>query len=181
MRLPAALLLAVVAAGCTSSSPTTATSPSTSPTPSRPATAPSVASPSPSSAYVVQVKPTTPGRFDIVGFASPSHNISCALLKNEDGTGVARCDIAARSWKLPPPSEPCEFDWGSVATINTRWRKGQMGACVSDAAGGTEVLAYGHAMRLGDVECRSSRAGVECVVLRTRHGFFVSKASYRLF
>lgn len=181
------LLTALALTGCTSSSPTTAPSPSTSATPSLPAALPSVSSPSASTrptsppTYDVRVVPTKKGAFQFEGFVSPSHNISCALLKDEDGTGVVRCDIADHSWKLPPPPEPCEFDWGSVATINSAWSRGKMGACVSDAAGGETVLPYGHAIRLGKVECRSSTAGVECVVLTTKHGFFVSKASYRLF
>jgi hypothetical protein len=56
-----------------------------------------------------------------------------------------------------------------------------MGACVSDAAGGEAVLAYGRTIRLGEAECSSAPAGMTCRVLTTHHGFFVSKASYRVF
>jgi hypothetical protein len=58
----------------------------------------------------------------------------------------------------------------------------QIGLCASDAArGGTRVLAYGHAIAVGDVRCDSATTGITCRNTRTRHGFTLSRAAYRLF
>jgi hypothetical protein len=181
MRLPAVVLCGLLAACSSSGTPVTQTSqaPSTAaPTVTRTATA---GAPSPVPAFVVRVVPTRPGAFDLESFQSPSGNIKCSMAHEEDGGGWARCDVYEHSWALPPRPADCDLDWGSIATISTKDRKGTMGGCASDAAGGPDRLEYGHALRLGTVECRSSPTGMECLALRTRHGFFVSKASYRLF
>jgi hypothetical protein len=43
------------------------------------------------------------------------------------------------------------------------------------------VLAYGQAVRLGDLVCVSRETGVRCEDERSGHGFAVSRGSYDLF
>ena len=181
MRLPALVLCGLLAACSSSGSPAAQPTPATSTAGPTVTTTPSAGAPSPTPTYVVRVVPTQAGRFDLESFQSPSGNIRCSMGLEEDGGGWARCDVYEHSWAVPPRPADCDLDWGSIATISTKDRKGTMGACASDAAGGPDRLEYGHALRLGAVECRSGQTGMECLALRTRHGFFVSKASYRLF
>lgn len=158
----------------TSASPTASASGSA--TPSASAAATPTATPTPRFAVVV-VSPS-PGTYR--GFRSPTGNIRCSMGTEDDGTVWARCDVGAHTWALPPRPAGCAFDWAAVARVSTDGRRGTVGACVSDAAGGDEVLAYGHALRLGALECRSSTAGTECATSRPQHGFFLSRSSYRV-
>jgi hypothetical protein len=107
--------------------------------------------------------------------------MQCSMGLEENGTGWIRCDVREHVWELPPPTEPCDGDWGSIATVSTDSASGTMGACASDAAGGPTVLGYGHGVRLGELECRSAKTGMTCLIWNTSHGFVVSKAAYRLF
>lgn len=187
MRVPvlaaAALLLL---AGCSSSSqksaePSATPSPAASPTTTSPTAAPTGPStPSPTPTFVVSVVSPSPGAFTLSNFQTPSHNVKCSLAREEDGRAWVRCDVYQHTWGIPPKPADCDLDWGSVATLANDGKPGKMGACVSDAAGGDTVLAYGHALRLADLECRSSTAGLECLALARNHGFFVSRASYRV-
>ncbi len=183
MRVPVLALAGVLlVAGCDSSpgssaqpTPrTSATSASSSPT----ATPSPSAAPTHSPTYVVRVVPPDADGFTLVGFRSPSRNLQCAIGAEEKNRTWARCDVTAHSWTLPPKPADCDLDWGSVATLANDGKPGRIGACVSDSPGGGPTLAYGHAIRLKDMECRSSTAGVECVT--GKHGFRVSKASYRV-
>jgi hypothetical protein len=113
------------------------------------------------------------------GFRSPSGNVVCALTVESGAQSWVRCDVTRHTWTLPPKPADCDLDWGSVATVTDSGKPATMGACVSDPAWtGTEQLGYGHALRLGELECRSSTTGVECVT--GSHGFVVSRGSYRV-
>ena len=184
MRLAAALLAVALLGACSGEDKVTG----------QPTGAPTSASPTPSASAVpsptattqpevaMRVVPVEEGTSQIESFQSPSHNVRCSMGLEADGTGFIRCDIAEHSWTLPAPQEPCEDgDWGSVATVSTERGEATMGACVSDAAGGDEVLQYGHGIRLGELDCRSATTGMTCRIWSTSHGFVLSKAAYRLF
>ena len=183
MRVPA-LLLVLLLAACSGPSQDDGEGKPVprSPQPTPVATATASPTPSPTPSFVVRVVPAKPGTFQLESFQSPSHNVRCSIALGGDGPGSIRCDVYQHSWKVPPPPQPCEDgDWGSVATVDDQGGEGKMGACVSDPAGGPEVLAYGHGLRLGELECRSATTGMTCFAWTTNHGFTVSKASYRLF
>jgi hypothetical protein len=166
MRTVAALLL-LLAAGCSPGGTPRAT-PAPAPTATSTATS-SAASPAASPAVVVET-----GDPDVTQFSLPSGNIGCVV----EARG-ARCDIASYTWTLPPKPAGCDADWGPGAELTTT---AQVGVCASDAArGGTRVLAYGHAIAVGDVRCDSATTGITCRNTRTRHGFTLSRAAYRLF
>jgi hypothetical protein len=108
-------------------------------------------------------------------FRTPSGNISCF----GDSTFI-RCDIARTSVKPPPKPPSCKFDWGNAFGLGQRGRGHRL--CVSDSTfGARRVLRYGQTMRIGPrLSCTSRRAGLTCSS-RAGHGFFLSRASIRLF
>ncbi|MFD1534730.1 DUF6636 domain-containing protein, partial [Pseudonocardia aurantiaca] len=109
-------------------------------------------------------------------FATPSGNIACAL-----ATGEARCDVRERSWQIPATPAGCDLAYGTGAVL-TAGQKGKL-SCVGDTLSdpSLQVLAYGQAVRLGDVVCTSRETGVRCEDGRSGHGFAVARASYELY
>jgi hypothetical protein len=108
-------------------------------------------------------------------FESPSGNIKCVIDKS---SGV-RCDILKRDWKPPPKPPWCPVDWGNGLEVSARGR-GRF-TCAGDAVPDGRTLAYGDAIRRGRYRCRSRRAGMRCVNLRTSRGFSLSRARARRF
>jgi hypothetical protein len=172
MRPAAAVLVVVLLAACSGgkNAPHAASSPSPAAvSPTTPAS-----TPRPTAApLVVEKVPDGPDAFR--QFSSPSKNIGCAM-----GHGYVRCDIYGHTWKLPPRPSDCDADWGSGTEVTTGDAAATVGICASDAAGGGPVMAYGHALRIGDLQCASYRLGVECVHIGTRHGFFLSRERVRV-
>ena len=80
-------------------------------------------------------------------FQMPSRNIGCGL----DGKRL-RCDI--RSGLKPPPSKPCQGDWGGIVmTAPGPARANCAGDTVYDPA--APVLAYGSTWGGAGITCRS--------------------------
>lgn len=130
--------------------------------------------PAPTAArLVVERVPDGPGAFR--AFSSPSKNIGCEM-----DQGYVRCDIYEHNWKLAPRPGDCDADWGAGTELSTDDEAATVGVCASDAAGGGPVMAYGHALRIGDVQCASYPTGVECVHVGTEHGFFLSRERVRV-
>jgi hypothetical protein len=108
-------------------------------------------------------------------FKTPSGNIVCAYYNRS-----VRCDI--RSGLSPKPARPrgCPSytDFGQGLNLGPR-RAGVV--CAGDTVlGGAPVLAYGRAWRRGPITCRSRITGLTCKNT-LRHGFFLSRESWRLF
>jgi Family of unknown function (DUF6636) len=110
-------------------------------------------------------------------FETPSHNIGCYL----DSRSV-RCDIRERDWSPPPKPRYCikaGVDWGQGVAVGAH--RASI-VCAGDTTlGGTGLLGYGHSARRGPIYCLSRTAGITCRNADTRHGFFLSRARYRLF
>jgi len=111
-------------------------------------------------------------------FESPSRNIGCVILQ-----GTARCDIIKRTWSPParPARCPNEVDFGQGLTVSGTGAARFV--CAGDTAldPSAPLLAYGAVDAVGAMRCSSARAGMTCRSLRTGHGFFISRQSYRLF
>lgn len=122
--------------------------------------------------------PPTPPRH-LAGFQSPSRNIGCYM--SVQPSAYARCDIRSRSWSPPPRPPRCPLDWGQGVEL-TGAHAGQI-VCAGDTTldPSAPVLAYGQSSRAGPVLCQSSETGVTCTNTATGHGFFLARASYRLF
>jgi hypothetical protein len=119
--------------------------------------------------------------FSYKAFRTPSGNISCA------GTGdlkagkdfALRCDIRSHTWKAPKQTKPCiEGDYGSTLGLTKRGKARFV--CVSDAIDPTRRLNYGVLWRFGPFACRARTTGLRCTNA-AKHGWFVSKASYKRF
>jgi hypothetical protein len=110
-------------------------------------------------------------------FETPSHNIGCYL-----DSGSVRCDIRERDWSPPPKPRYCikaGVDWGQGVAVGAH--RASI-VCAGDTTlGGTGLLGYGHSARRGPIYCLSRTAGITCRNADTRHGFFLSRARYRLF
>jgi hypothetical protein len=113
----------------------------------------------------------------LAAFQSPSGNIGCAI-----AGGVARCDIAQRSWQPPPrpPSCPSESDYGQGLEVE-RHAAAHL-VCAGDTARdpSSPKLAYGTAAQIGGVTCVSRPTGITCTAAGG-HGFAVSRQGYRVF
>jgi hypothetical protein len=171
VAVPAAVSLLVLLSGCGSSTRTvTVNGPPPGARPSgvgAPGASSTAASQQPATRVVHETR-----------FLSPSGNIGCALLG-----GVARCDIQRRGWSPParPTSCPAIVDFGQGLEVGTAGsgRFVCSGDTVRDPA--SPKLAYGTASRSGGFLCTSARNGVTCAARASRHGFFLSVQSYRIF
>jgi hypothetical protein len=110
-------------------------------------------------------------------FETPSHNIGCYL----DSRSV-RCDIRERDWSPPPKPQYCikaGVDWGQGVAVGAH--RASI-VCAGDTTlGGPGLLGYGQSARRGPIYCVSRAAGITCRNADTAHGFFLSRARYRLF
>ncbi len=110
-------------------------------------------------------------------FETPSHNIGCYLSAHD-----ARCDIRERDWIPPPEPRYCiraGVDWGQGLAVGAHRASF---VCAGDTTlGGPGLLGYGRSARRGPIYCLSRTAGITCRNADTAHGFFLSRARYRLF
>lgn len=110
-------------------------------------------------------------------FQAPSGNIGC-VVSNRFGS-EARCDIAQHTWKATKKPRSCQLDWGNGIIL------GATGRARFSCAGDTTLhqgprIRYGRSVHLKPFSCKVARAGVTCTNAH-KHGFFISKQSYRLF
>jgi hypothetical protein len=112
---------------------------------------------------------------DTTLFLTPSGNIGCAVTASG-----ARCDIGDRFWTAPPKPASCQLDYGNGVSVSA---SGAGVSCAGDTLlhSSTNVLAYGHGIRNGQVQCVSQSTGVRCEYLATGHGFTIAKEAYTLF
>jgi len=111
-------------------------------------------------------------------FRTPSKNISCAYYPaSATGRAVFRCDLF--SGLHPKPARHCDVDW-TGASMGPRGKAGPTcaGDTVYDAHAPT--LAYGKTFSYGGITCTSRATGLTCHN-RDRHGFFLSRLSWRVF
>jgi hypothetical protein len=166
----AALLLGLVLAGCGSDTKTVTQTQTQAGTQTQGASA--SGPPTASAAATVPAGNHGPHYFE-----TPSHNIGCYL----DSKSV-RCDIREHDWTAPPKPQYCikaGVDWGGGVSVATH--RASI-VCAGDTTlGGPGLLGYGHSARRGPIYCISRTAGITCRNADTDHGFFLSRASYRLF
>ncbi|MFI7588660.1 DUF6636 domain-containing protein [Spongisporangium articulatum] len=119
---------------------------------------------------------------EYLSFLTPSGNIHCAIYPGDDDfrKGLVRCDVYKATWTLPPKPKDCEFDWGTVMTLE---KTPKAGLCVSDAVDvqGAETVAYGHGLKWHNITCVSQKTGLTCTNTDNKKGFTVSRSAYTLF
>src|SRR3954469_11079463 len=110
-------------------------------------------------------------------FETPSHNIGC-YISAHDG----RCDIRERDWSPPPEPKSCSkygVDYGQGLVVGPNRAEF---VCAGDTTlGGPGLVGYGHSARRGAIFRVRRSAGINCRNADNHHGYFLSRASYRLF
>lgn len=153
------------------------------------ATTTSTPSPSPSGAATASSTPTasasaSPGAaavLDLTGqqsylFASPSGNIVCHL-----GSSSVRCSTADRQW-TPPAPDGCRQAHDDLALTG----EGKaVVVCHTDtirpaAETSAHVLAYGRAVKMGDILCFSQTNGMSCSNTTTGSSIFMARERYEV-
>lgn len=178
--LAGTLLFALAACGSPTSGNTNASTgmgslaPTASAASTVPSSVPANSTPSPVPSPTPSVVITTVSG-DTVLFATPSGNIGCALSADN-----VRCDIGDRTWTAPPKPSTCQLDYGNGLVLSG---SGAAVSCAGDTLlhATTNVLAYGHGLRDGLMQCVSQSSGVRCDDLGTGHGFTLAKENYTLF
>jgi hypothetical protein len=165
LKIVVALVCFVLLASCSSRGTVSGTFP--------PQTPPPTPSPSPTPA------PTPILVSGTKLFHTPSGNIAC-VMTNASSPLYARCDIGVRSWKAPKKPADCQLDYGNGVFV-TDGKKGSLTCAGDTLLHQGDELRYGQKLRLGALECDIETAGLTCTNDASQHGFFVSKASYRLF
>ncbi len=107
-------------------------------------------------------------------FLTPSRNIFC-LLSGEDLV----CEIF--TGLAPEPAQDCDLDWTGISLGRTGMPYPN---CAGDtnrqAAEGAPILQYGGEWKRGAISCKSEQTGLTCTNTEG-HGFFLSRASWRIF
>jgi hypothetical protein len=124
---------------------------------------------------------TADAQVEPAGFKSPSGNIHCQFFEGwADEKPTLRCDIRNIA-KPPPRPRDCDLDWGRAFEIAEGAPAGQR-ICAGDTVADDSLtpLAYGRDWQRGGFLCRSETNGVT-YRNSAGHGFFISRASQRLF
>lgn len=187
--------LALVLAGCGSTSPVSGPTAHSSPTPiaTQPPTIPATIATSPTSSPSPTLGATAPtgaptttapagktldlSAQSFAAFTSPSGTIGCVMY---DGPSVS-CQVENAVWKVQKPSN-CDGAYGDEASLS---RNRAALACHTDTdfvgdAKTQPVLPSGTTAVFRGLQCASATTGVTCRNA-TGHGFTVARTSYRLF
>lgn len=123
----------------------------------------------------------TPATADVWSFATPSNNIECWVGEDFEGSDL-ECTIFQKGG-VPPAPRPagCSAGWGHVYSMREHGFVEMSCENVAPAGTGAQSVAdYGVTGQFGGFTCFSSRQGLECRNL-DGHGFFLSRASQRVF
>ena len=168
-RTAVAAVALLLLSGCSADEPASGAAPSAVPSPALSA---EQAAPSPAVPSVEEERVDA-----LTAFASPTGNILCVIERD-----WASCTLQAKTWRVPPRPASCDTDYGPDLLVGASGKADFR--CSSDAApydwDGGRTLAYGRAIRFGDMRCQSDQAGMLCESLATGHGFTVSRAAYSL-
>ena len=130
---------------------------------------------------------------DFVYFKSPTGNINCVYMPPYDPSvrPMLRCDInefTPTIRNVPAQTRDeievmgrCTPKRMSTFTVEDNAARGSA-SCASDSANSEDagILAYGQTFSRGGFTCQSQPSGMTCTN-RSSHGFFLSKASQKLF
>lgn len=173
MRVVAAACAALLLAACTDGGRSATPSPTASAT--TPAPSPSPTETTPPAAGGVTVVAVPKGFTG--GFTTPSGNIACDVSDE-----FVRCQAAQQPWKEQPRGADCadtKMEWRTRLVLSVERGAALRGECDYPIPAGAAPLAYGTRLDVGRTRCFSETTGLTCWMHGTRHGFFVSRATYR--
>ena len=108
-------------------------------------------------------------------FTSPDGNIGCDV-----EPAYARCDYVKHDFPLPPAPSDCSSGWGHGIEMQGG-TKAEFFCGHDYVTGSKTIVAVGHGIKVGFVECDVVSAGeVFCHGTSDSHGFRVSRAKYSL-
>ena len=122
-----------------------------------------------------------PAGADVWSFATPSNNIVCTVGEGFEGSDLTY--TIHQKGGTPPAPRPagCNAGWGHVFFMRDRGYVEMWCQTVAPSGTGAQSVAdYGVTGQFGGFTCFSSRQGLECRNL-DGHGFFLSRASQRVF
>ena len=131
--------------------------------------------------------PAVAGAATYGSFKTPSRNIVCGW--TIDDYGVASMECGVKSGLKPPPKRiRCQAGDPNDKRVSLRSRgpavpvlcAGDPGPLLPQIERKARVLAYGTRTGFGGITCTSRATGLTCRN-RDRHGFFLSRQSWRTF
>ena len=131
--------------------------------------------------------PAKAQQIDIQNFTSPSGNIHCLIVRDENESS-ADCSVQTAVWtKLAPKPADCDLDWDptEIVLIVERAKTTVIeGGCRGDIGPycppGCRKLAYGSSVTVGKVRCTSQQAGIRCqATTGKKKGFLIGARSWQ--
>ncbi len=119
---------------------------------------------------------------DLQGFQAPSHNIFCLVEQGDSSTPTdLRCDLQTQTARSFAYLRGCQEDSGDSFAVTQNGAKGYE-VCHGDTVriDTLQVVPYGQTWRGAGFTCMSAPTGITCSNAGG-HGFFVSKASQKVF
>jgi hypothetical protein len=105
----------------------------------------------------------------VATFYSPSHNLSCEMDDQRPGVPSG---VSCQSW-----AKPHSVRMGLDGRLKIcRGGTLQTTHCLGNPGEHTPVLGYGKQITLKHFRCRSEKAGVTCIVVKTGKGFRIDRA-----
>ena len=119
---------------------------------------------------------------DLQPFRTPSDNIHCLFIADDDGQSSVECELRSRNNDeplLPVPAD-CDLDWGSRFALDAEGQAGMV--CHGDTliSPDVPVVGYGRKSAFNGITCASEKSGLTCSNGQG-HGFSLSRAKQRLF
>jgi hypothetical protein len=96
-------------------------------------------------------------------FLSPTHNISCQVSSGQPLGTKAYCQT------LTPPQSAILHPDGKTTVCHGE-------KCLGNPPDDATTLRYGHSITVKPFRCFSSTAGMNCLIVKTGHGFKISKS-----
>jgi hypothetical protein len=131
--------------------------------------------------------PAKAQQIDIQNFTSPSGNIHCLIVRDENESS-ADFSVQTAAWKkLAPKPADCDLDWdpSEIVLIVERAKTTVIeGGCRGDIGPycppGCRKLAYGSSVMVGKVRCTSQQDGIRCqATTGKKKGFLIGARSWK--
>ena len=119
---------------------------------------------------------------DLHSFRSPSDNIHCLFITDDEARSSVECELRSRANVRPALLRPadCDLEWGSRFALDAKGNAGMVchGDTLIDPS--ADVVGYGKQLSAGGIACQSAETGMTCTNNRG-HGFSLSRAKQKLF
>ncbi len=133
-------------------------------------------------AIILSTLATSATAMELRSFRTPSDNIHCLFIADDDGRSSVECELRKRNGVKPvlPKPADCDLDWGNRFALDAEGRAGMV--CHGDTliSPDAPVLGYGKQADWNGIACASAESGLTCRN-RKGSGFTLSRAKQSLF